>query len=140
MSSNATILIVDDELGVRESLRMVLKYSYQIQMAKDGEEALKYIRENSVHLILLDLKMPGLSGLETLREIRKTDKDIDVVIVTAYGSLDNAQEALAFGVKDFITKPFDASETLHVVNRTIQKRNDIRRKDDLVRQIRSTMI
>jgi DNA-binding NtrC family response regulator len=138
MSPNATILIVDDELGVRESLRMILKYSYHIQMAKGGEEALKYIRENSVQLILLDLKMPGLSGLETLREIRKTNKDVDVIIVTAYGSLENVQEALACGVKDFIAKPFDASETLHVVNRTIKKKNDILRKNDLVRQIRST--
>jgi len=107
-------------------------------MAKGGEEALKYIRENSVQLILLDLKMPGLSGLETLREIRKTNKDVDVIIVTAYGSLENVQEALACGVKDFIAKPFDASEILHVVNRTSKKRHDILRKNDLVRQIRST--
>jgi YesN/AraC family two-component response regulator len=107
-------------------------------MAKGGEEALKYIRENSVQLVLLDLKMPGLSGMETLREIRKTNKDVDVIIVTAYGSLENVQEALACGVKDFITKPFDASETLHVVNRIIKKRHDNLRKNDLVRQIRGT--
>jgi DNA-binding NtrC family response regulator len=93
-SPNASILVVDDEQGVRESLRMILKFSYRVHLAQSGEEALNFIRENKIDLILLDLRMPGLSGLDTLREIKKINEDIDVIIVSAYGTIANVQEAI----------------------------------------------
>ena len=133
----ASILVVDDEQGVRESLRMILKLSYKVYLAESGEEALTFIGENKVDLILLDLRMPGLSGLDTLREIKKISEDIDVIIVTAYGTLSNAQEAIACKVTDFITKPFDAAEVLHIVNRTIKKRGEILRTQAIFHEIKS---
>jgi len=134
---NASILIVDDEQGVRESLRMILKSSYKIYLAQGGEEALTCIQKNKIDLILLDLRMPGLSGLDTLREIRKISADIDVIIVTAYGTIANVQQAITCGVSDFITKPFDVFEVLHVVNRTIKKRYDILKTEAIFQKIRS---
>jgi DNA-binding NtrC family response regulator len=134
---NASILIVDDEQGVRESLRMILKPSYNIYLSQNGEEALTCIQKNKIDMVLLDLRMPGMSGLDTLREIKKISEDIDVIIVTAYGTIANVQEAIASSVSDFITKPFDVFEVLHVVNKTIRKRCDILKTKALFQKIRS---
>lgn len=80
MRSKWSILIVDDELGVRESLRILLKPYYDIYTAPDGEAALNIVKERKIHLITLDLNMPKLSGIETLREIRKIDGEVPVII------------------------------------------------------------
>jgi DNA-binding NtrC family response regulator len=116
MRSKGSILIVDDELGVRESLRMILKPYYEIYTAPDGEAALNIIRERKIDLITLDLNMPKLSGIETLREIRKIDGEVPVVIITGYGTQRDEEEALLYGVKDFIAKPFNASKIITVIN------------------------
>ncbi len=86
MKPKSSVLIVDDEFGVRESLRILLKYYYEICTAKDGEEALKVVKERKIDLITLDLNMPKLSGIETLREIRKMDGEVPVIIITGYGT------------------------------------------------------
>jgi DNA-binding NtrC family response regulator len=86
MRSKWSILIVDDEFGVRESFRMILKSDYEVYKAPGGEEALKIIRERKIHLITLDLNMPKLSGMETLREIRKIDGEVPITIITGYGT------------------------------------------------------
>jgi DNA-binding NtrC family response regulator len=116
MRSKSSILIVDDELGVRESLRMILKPYYEIYTAPDGEAALNIIRERKIRLITLDLNMPKLSGIETLREIRKIDGEIPVIIITGYGTDKDRKEALLYGVKAFIAKPFNTSTMITVIN------------------------
>jgi DNA-binding NtrC family response regulator len=116
MRSKQSILIVDDELGVRESLRMILKPYYQIYTAPDGEAALNIIRERKIHLITLDLKMPKLSGIETLREIRKIDGEVPVIITTGYGTQKDESEALFYGVRDFISKPFNTDKIISVID------------------------
>jgi DNA-binding NtrC family response regulator len=136
-NKTGSILVVDDEQGVRESLRMILKPSYNTFLSQCGEEALTFIRKNKVDLVLLDLRMPGLSGLDTLREINKINPDIDVIIITAYGSIDNAQEAIVHRVKDFITKPFDVLEVLHAVNQTIKNRFDSLKVEAIFQQIKA---
>ena len=133
----ASILIVDDEQGVRESLRMILKPSYNTYLSQSGEEALIFIQKNKVDLVLLDLRMPGLSGLDTLREIKKINPNIDVIIITAYGTIGNTQEAIVGRVKDFITKPFDVSDVLHAVNQTIKKRFDSLKTEAIFQEIRT---
>jgi DNA-binding NtrC family response regulator len=115
MRSKRSILIVDDELGVRESLRMILKPYYDTYTAPDGEAALNIIKERKIHLITLDLNMPKLSGIETLREIRKIDREVPVIIITGYGTQKDEEEALLYGVRDFISKPFNASEIITVI-------------------------
>jgi YesN/AraC family two-component response regulator len=137
MNSEGSILIVDDEFSVRESLRMILKPFFSIYAASDGNEALKWVQEQKIDLITLDLKMPGLSGIETLREIKKINKDIDIIIITAYGSLENAKESIGYGVKDFITKPFDPADVLYVINKAFESRNDKMKVRNLVQHIES---
>jgi DNA-binding NtrC family response regulator len=106
---------VDDELGVRESLRILLKPDYDIYTAADGEEALKIIKERKIDLITLDLRMPKLSGIETLREIRKIDREVPVIIITGYRTQEDQEEALFYGVKQFISKPFNTSQIRSVI-------------------------
>ena len=111
-----SVLIVDDEFAVRESFRMILKYHYRIYTAPGGDEALRLMREQKFHLITLDLNMPGLSGIETLREIRKIDPEIPVVIITGFGTRQDLKEANVYGVKDFISKPFNTSQIVELID------------------------
>lgn len=112
MSDNETaaskIMVIDDEPGVCEILRKILvKEGYNVKIALGGQEALGMLREESVHLALLDIKMPGMDGIEVLRNIRSINPGIVVIILTAYGTLETAREALKLGAYDYITKPFD---------------------------------
>ena len=119
MMDQPSILIVDDELGPRESLRMILKPSYAVHTADDGMSALQFLERTSVDLITLDLKMPGLSGMEVLERIRDSNPDVMVIIVTGYGTFKSVVEAIRFNVFDYISKPFNVCEILSVVKRCI---------------------
>jgi DNA-binding response OmpR family regulator len=123
MEPKGTILIVDDELGPRESLRMILKPHYNVHTAADGKEALNVLRKEKIDVVTLDLKMPGLSGLDTLREIRRFFSDVEVVIITAYGSPQNVKEANRYGARSFICKPFNSMELLNYINNLFERRN-----------------
>jgi DNA-binding NtrC family response regulator len=123
MEPKGTILIVDDELGPRESLRMILKPHYDVHPAADGKEALNILRKEKIDVVTLDLKMPGLSGLDTLREIRRFYPDVEVVIITAYGSPQNVKEANRYGARSFICKPFNSMELLNYINNLFERRN-----------------
>jgi DNA-binding response OmpR family regulator len=122
MTSKWSILVVDDEFAVRESLRMLLKSYYAIFAAPDGGEALKILKERKIDLITLDLNMPKLSGIDTLREIRKIDNKVPVIIVTGYGSQKDEKEALLYGVRDFISKPFNINEIVSVIDGILGER------------------
>jgi two-component system nitrogen regulation response regulator NtrX len=123
MAQRRSILIVDDELPVRESLRMILKSRYEVHTAADGKEALQRIQKDKIDLVTLDLKMPGLSGIDVLREIKKRNADIEVVVITAYGNPQNLLEATRYGAVDFINKPFDASDLIDSVNKSLERRS-----------------
>ncbi len=122
MSHDGSILVVDDELGPRESLRMILKSNYQVYTAADGKEALQLIAKEKFDLITLDLNMPGIPGMEVLKEIRKIRTDTDIMIITGYGSSATTQEARSLGVEDFISKPFNISDILARVNKSFERR------------------
>lgn len=122
VSSKKSILIVDDEFGVRESLRQLLKAYYEISTAPDGEAALKIVKERKIHLITLDLNMPKLSGIDTLREIRKIDGEVPVVIITGYGTQKDEREALLHGVNHFISKPFDTNKLITIIDEILDSR------------------
>jgi DNA-binding response OmpR family regulator len=96
---------------------MTLKPYYEIYTAPDGEAALNIIiRERKIRLVTLDLNMPKLSGIETLREIRKIDGEVPVIIITGYGTQKDEEEALLYGVKDFISKPFNVGEIIIMID------------------------
>jgi signal transduction histidine kinase len=121
-AERATVLVVDDELGPRESLRTVLGRDYQVLTATEGAEALKILGETLVDIVLLDLKMPGLSGTRVLEQIKGIDSDIEVIIVTGYASYDSLLEGLRLQVFDYVAKPFDVPQLLALVKRAIDRR------------------
>jgi DNA-binding NtrC family response regulator len=135
MKKKKSILVVDDEISVRESLRMILTPIYEVHMASSGEEALSYIQKGNVDLVTLDLKMPGLSGIEVLREIKKIKSDIEVIIISAYGTINNADEAVRYGAGDFIVKPFEVADLIAIVSRSLERRNQGKKVKNLIQQI-----
>ena len=118
----ANVLIVDDEVGVRESLRMILKPSFNVYTAEDGEGALEIIQTMPIDLVILDLKMPDTSGEEVLKLIKAYDPTIEVVIIAGYGTLESAAEAIKYNVVDYILKPFNVPDVLSTVERCIERR------------------
>jgi two-component system, response regulator, stage 0 sporulation protein F len=112
----ATILIVDDQFGIRVLLQEVLeKAGYSTFQAPNGQVALDIVQSHKPDLILLDMKIPGMDGLEILRNIRKLEIDTKVIMMTAYGELDLIQEAMEMGALAHFTKPFDIDELRQVV-------------------------
>jgi DNA-binding NtrC family response regulator len=132
-----TILIVEDEAGPRESLRMILKPFYQLYTASNGADALHLIQSHDISLVTLDLNMPGLSGIDVLKELMRMKPDVEVIIITAMTTLPNAQKGMRFGASDFISKPFHVSEVLTIVQKSIERRNNnLQTKDTPANQSR----
>lgn len=122
MIERANVLVVDDDLGPRESMRMILKPLHNVFTAEDGPAALRTIQEKPIDLVTLDLKMPGMDGIEVLKEIKKFNPNIEVIVVTGYGTLKSATEAMKYGVKGYITKPYNLSEINSLVEKAIEQR------------------
>jgi response regulator RpfG family c-di-GMP phosphodiesterase len=118
----ANILIVDDEIGPRESLRMILKPNYNVYTVENGYAAIQMIQQTAMDVVTLDLKMPGISGIDTLKEIHLIDPDLMIIIITGYGTLKSAIEAIRYGVFDYIPKPFNVPEILSIIDKSIQRR------------------
>lgn len=130
--SASRILVVDDEAVVRDSLReWFTQDGYHVETAEDGEKALKRLREESWDLLLLDIKMPGMDGLEVQRNVREIDPDLAVVIITAYASVDTAVRALKEGAYDYVTKPFDPDDLAHLVSRALERQKLVRENEQL---------
>ncbi len=118
------VLIVDDEIGPRESLRMILKPNYNVYCAEDGYMALQILKEIEMDVITLDLKMPGMSGIETLKQIRLIDPDVMIIIITGFGTLQSAVEAIRHGVYDYISKPFNVKEITGIIRESRSAKRD----------------
>src|SRR5262250_917453 len=116
------ILVVDDEPSNRNILRQELTHEgYSVETANDGAEALKKVVSSRPDLIVLDYMMPGLSGLDVLKELRKREDDTPVVMITAYGTLERAVEAMKEGAYDFITRPFEPDHIVLVVQKALER-------------------
>ena len=123
-----SILIVDDELATRESLRMILKRKYDLMLAASGEEALSALETKQPDLILLDIIMPGMDGMETLKKIKEKDRKQQVVMITATKTVKTAVDAMKLGAFDYLTKPFDVNEITQVVEEAVKNEGDRRFK------------
>ncbi|MEA1939634.1 MAG: sigma-54 dependent transcriptional regulator [Candidatus Caldatribacteriota bacterium] len=116
------ILVVDDEQNIRRMLiRVLSSEGFIIKEATDGLDALKKLEKENYSLILLDLKMPGLNGLETLKKIRQSDINLPVIMMSAYGTVSEAVEAMKLGALDYLVKPFDIEELKITINRAIKQ-------------------
>ncbi|HTX76783.1 MAG TPA: response regulator, partial [Terracidiphilus sp.] len=109
----ASVLVIDDEAGIRDSLEVLLTIEgYQVKMAADGEQGLRILELENFDLILLDLALPGRSGLELLPMIKERQPEIPVIMITAYGTVDNVVEAIRAGAENFVQKPWDNEKLL----------------------------
>ena len=134
------ILVIDDELDMLMLLRMIIEDNtdYEVETTNNPSEALKMVTENDYDLVITDLKMPGMDGLELCDEVREIKPDLPLIMITAYGSLETADEAMKKGVADFITKPFRKDSILFTMNRVLElarvKRENIELKERLGEQ------
>ena len=135
------ILIVDDEMIVRSSLKSWLEEDgYPIDTAASAEDALKLMQDHQYAILLLDIKMPGMDGIELLRRVKQVNPGVEVVMITAYATIESAVEAMKIGAFDYITKPFEPDEVGLIIKKIITHRNllaeNVRLKESLVASVR----
>ena len=119
--SDCDVLVVDDQAGVRYLLYEVFReIGYKVSVASSGQEALDRFKELRPRVVLLDVKMPGMGGLEVLDLLRKMSGEVRAVIMTAYGEMDMVQKAKEKGIEYFIVKPFDIEDVRSIVCRLVE--------------------
>ena len=116
------VLVVDDEIGPRESLKMILKPNYNVFTVDSGVAAIQMVQKMKLDVITLDLRMPGLSGIEILKEIRKTDQNVRVIIVAGWTTLRDMMDTLCHGVFGYISKPFNVPEVIRTVEESLERK------------------
>jgi DNA-binding NtrC family response regulator len=135
---SGNLLVVDDQKTQRETLQKVLEsWGHSVLSACNGSDALEKIKDNSINLVLTDLQMPKMGGLDLLSIIKGARPDIDVIVMTAYGSVDTAVQAMKSGATDFITKPVDLDQLEIVLCRTMDKKRLIRENKSLRQKLES---
>src|SRR3989449_8610321 len=117
------ILVVDDDPGVRESFRLILEDHYDVLDVPDGPRALEVVRSAQVDLVLLDIRLPDMDGIEVLERTKAIDEGIEVILVTAVKTVRTAVAAMKLGAFDYLTKPFEDEELLSLVRRAVEKRS-----------------
>ncbi|MCX6339943.1 MAG: response regulator [Candidatus Aureabacteria bacterium] len=131
------ILVVDDEMGPRESLRMILKDQYELILVECGKEGVEKMKGGGIDLVLLDLKMKKMSGIEALEKMKEIDPSVSVVILTGYGTLDTAQRAIRLGAADYVSKPFDVVELTKTVRKILEKRSEGAEKEQMLEKLKT---
>src|SRR5437879_10801388 len=116
------VLVVDDDAGVRESFRLTLEDHYDVVDVPDGLRALDAVRASQVDLVLLDIRLPEMDGIEVLERIKAIDEGIEVVLVTAVRTVRTAVAAMKLGAFDYLTKPFEEDELLSLARRALERR------------------
>ncbi len=136
-ATKAQVLVIDDEAEIRESLEVLLTAEgYAVDGADSGVSGMKRLRQKSYDVVLLDVMMPGKNGLEVLSEIRAMDRDLAVVMITAFGSVENAVTAIKAGANDFITKPWDNDKLLIDLENAVQNRQLVMENVQLKRALK----
>lgn len=131
MHETLKILVVDNELAQREVIGLALKGKYSVATAKGAEEALRYMADNSVDLVLLDIEMPGINGITALEEIKKRHPETEVVMVTACATVETVRQAFRLGAFGFLAKPFDIIELIEIVDKALKDRQQSKSLLDL---------
>ena len=119
----AKILVIDDEQIVHESCNRILtEEGYEVKNALTGQEGFKKIEDEPFDLVITDLKMPGISGMEALKKIKKDNPNIGIIMVTGYSTAETAVEAMKLGAFDYLPKPFTPDELISVINKAVEKK------------------
>ncbi len=137
-ATKPTLLICDDEPGPRESLRIVFKDRYNCVIASCGREGIEYARTHPVDAAILDIKMPDLSGVDVLRELKEIDPDIECVMLTGYETIETARAAVRYGAADYLNKPFDVFSAREVLDKCIKRRQEKLAAEENVRTLEQT--
>ncbi|MEA3279850.1 MAG: sigma-54 dependent transcriptional regulator [Thermodesulfobacteriota bacterium] len=122
MNKKATILVVDDERGVRQSFNMVLKDEYRVLLAGTGKKAVEIYAKHSIDLVLLDILLPDINGLELLGKLKEAEPGTEIIMVTAVNEIRSAVKAIKLGAYEYIIKPFIVEDVLTVISRALEKR------------------
>src|SRR3954454_23540907 len=130
------ILVIDDEMGPGESLRMLLKPEYNVATADCVEAGIRLLKENQPDTIVMDIRMPGMTGIEGLKKIREIDPHLSVIMLTGFGALETAKEAVRLGANDYISKPFDAGEMREVIGRNVERTRVQRASENAAAEIK----
>jgi two-component system response regulator AtoC len=120
------ILIIDDDQSLLESYTVLLEDEFQVSTAESGERGLELLRHEDVHLVLLDVRLPDMSGIEVLRRIKALDENVDVIMITAVKDVRVAVEAIKLGAYDYLEKPFEIDEILALLRRTLEHQTLLR--------------
>ena len=127
-----TILVVDDDPYIQQALEdRIVAMGYGVLVSADGKQALELVERHRPQLVLLDIEIPGLKGLDVLKEMRRRELDVPVIMITAYGSIDLAVQAMKEGAYDFIPKPFKSGHIGLVVQKAMERQR-LRREVDLL--------
>ena len=121
-SSRPTILIVEDEAGPREALKLILRPFYNLHSVDSAEAAIHLLKEQAIDLVTLDLKLPGKQGAELLQEIKRDHEQVEVIVITGYGSLKSAMDGLRYGASGYLLKPFNVTELIAIINQSLEKK------------------
>ncbi len=123
MMERAQILIIDDEEAIRDAMHQVLsREGYQIKEAREGKEGLELFQKETFHLVFLDLKLPGIKGMDILTQMKETSPETPVIIITGYSSIESAVEAMKKGAFDYMPKPFTPDELRVVTRKALESR------------------
>src|SRR5581483_1139259 len=120
--SKPSILVVDDEAGPRDALRVILRPFFEIHAAENAHAALRVLKERHIDLITLDQKLPDRQGIDLLQDIKHEHADVEVIIITGYGSLKSAMEGIRHGAAGYLLKPFNVTELITLINQTLEKK------------------
>ncbi len=129
------IVVIDDEAGPRESLRILLQPYYDVVCANSVKKGLDVIKDKKPDAIILDVRMPELDGMGGLKEIRKVDPNVSVIMLTAYSTISVAQQAMRLGANDYVEKPFDIADMIEVIQRNVDRSESERKREQLSRDL-----
>lgn len=129
-----TVLVVDDEAGPRDALKVILRPFFNIRSADNAKDALDILNQQPIDLITLDQKLPDRQGIDLLQDIKHDHADIEVIIITGYGSLKSAMEGIRHGAAGYLLKPFNVTELITLINQTLEKKKRL----DFIREFLSS--
>ena len=116
-----TILIVEDEPGPRAAYKVILRPFYNLYLAESAEGAADLLKDHKIDLVILDLKLGGRHGMEFLKDMKRQHEDVEVIIITGYGTLQSAMDGIRFGAACHLLKPFDVMELINAINEALKR-------------------